>query len=78
MVVSNVINLSDIKSYSSIKKNLEGKKHSLQFLPISLEKISKQINFKTKYNLKDGIEEILLFLKKNINENFDNKKYSNT
>ena len=45
MVVSNVINLSDIKSYSSIKKNLEGKKHSLQFLPISLEKISKQKNF---------------------------------
>jgi hypothetical protein len=45
MTVSSVINLSDIKSYSSIKKNLEGKKCSLQFLPISLEPISKEKNF---------------------------------
>lgn len=45
MTVSSVINLSDIKSYSSIKKNLEGKKCSLQFLPVSLETISKQKNF---------------------------------
>lgn len=45
MTVSSVINLSDIKSYSSIKKNLEGKKCSLQFLPKSLETISKEKNF---------------------------------
>ena len=45
MTVSSVIKLSDIESYSSIKKNLEGKKCSLQFLPVSLEPISKQKNF---------------------------------
>jgi len=45
MKVSSVIKLSDIQSYSSIKKNLEGKKTSLQFLPLSLEPISKQKNF---------------------------------
>mgnify|MGYP000002747286 CR=1 FL=1 len=45
MTVSSVIKLSDIESYSSIKKNLEGKKCSLQFLPVSLETISKQKNF---------------------------------
>jgi len=45
MMVNSVIKLSDIESYSSIKNNLEDKKCSLQFLPISLEKISKQKNF---------------------------------
>ena len=45
MTVSSVIKLSDIESYSLIKKNLELKKCSLQFLPISLENISKQKNF---------------------------------
>ena len=45
MTVSSVVKLSDIESYSSIKKNLEGKKCSLQFLPASLEPISKQKNF---------------------------------
>ena len=45
MTVSSVIKLSDIESYSLIKKNLELKKCSLQFLPVSLESISKQKNF---------------------------------
>ena len=45
MTVSSVVKLSDIESYQSIKKNLENKKHSLQFLPVSLEEISKQKNF---------------------------------
>lgn len=45
MIVSSVVKLSDIESYHSINKNLEKKKHSLQFLPISLEEISKQKNF---------------------------------
>jgi len=45
MTVSSVVKLSDIRSYSSIKKNLESKKCSLQFLPVSLEQISKQPNF---------------------------------
>lgn len=45
MTVLSVIKLSDIESYQSINKNLEKKKHSLQFLPISLEEISKQKNF---------------------------------
>jgi len=58
-----------------INKNDE---KDLRNYKVSFKKITKEINFKTEYNLKDGIEEILLFLKKNINENFDNKKYSNT
>ena len=45
MAVSSVIKLSDVPSYSSIKKNLESKKCSLQFLPLSLEEISKSKNF---------------------------------
>lgn len=45
MTVSSVVKLSDIESYSSIKKNLELKKCSLQFLPTSLESISKEKNF---------------------------------
>ena len=45
MAVSSVIKLSDVPSYSSIKKNLESKKCSLQFLPVSLDEISKSKNF---------------------------------
>ncbi len=45
MTVSSVVKLSDLESYSSIKKNLDSKKCSLQFLPSSLEKISKEKNF---------------------------------
>ena len=42
MNVSTVINLSEIKGYSSIRRKLEGKKNSLQFLPQSLEELSKE------------------------------------
>lgn len=45
MTVSSVIKLSDIESYSSIKKSLENKKCSLQFLPLSMESLSKEKNF---------------------------------
>ncbi len=45
MTVSSVVKLSDIESYSSIKKNLDLKKCSLQFLPASLESLSKEKNF---------------------------------
>lgn len=45
MSLSSVVRLSDIKSYSSIRKNLELKECSLQFLPLSLEQISKSKNF---------------------------------
>ena len=45
MNVSSVIKLSDISSYSSIKKSLDKKKCSLQFLPISLEPLSNDKNF---------------------------------
>ncbi len=45
MTVSSVVKLSDIESYSSIKKNLDLKKCSLQFLPVSLESLSKEKNF---------------------------------
>ena len=45
MTVSSVIKLSDIESYSSIKKSLENKKCSLQFLPLSMEPLSKEKNF---------------------------------
>lgn len=45
MIVKNVIPLSKVKGYSSIRKKLEEKKHSLQFLPISLEPISKNKKF---------------------------------
>jgi hypothetical protein len=45
MTVSSVVKLSDIESYSSIKKNLDLKKCSLQFLPSSIESISKNKNF---------------------------------
>ena len=45
MTVSSVVKLSDIESYSLIKKNIESKKCSLQFLPNCLERISKNKNF---------------------------------
>lgn len=45
MLDSSVVSLVDISSYSSIKKNLNNKKFSLQFLPISLEKFSIEKNF---------------------------------
>jgi len=45
MTVSSVVKLSDIESYSSIKKSLENKKCSLQFLPLSMESLSKEKNF---------------------------------
>ncbi len=40
-----VVNLSSIKGYLSIRQKLESKKCSLQFLPQSLENISKDKNF---------------------------------
>lgn len=41
MTLTNVIPLTDIKSYSSLKKNISEKKCSLQFLPVSLEDLSR-------------------------------------
>ena len=40
-----VVSLSDVKGYSSIRQKLHGKKCILQFLPQSLENISKDKNF---------------------------------
>jgi hypothetical protein len=40
-----VIPLSEVKGYSTIREKLKDKTHSLQFLPISLEKLSKDKNF---------------------------------
>jgi hypothetical protein len=51
MNVKTVIPLSKVKGYSSIRKKLEEKKHSLQFLPISLEAISKNKKFMYKNKL---------------------------
>jgi len=48
MSVLSVVNLSEIKGYSSIRQKLEGKKNSLQFLPQSLEKLSKEKLFEYK------------------------------
>ena len=48
-----VVPLSEIKGYSNIRKKLEDKKHSLQFLPQSLEDLSKNKTFTYKnQNLK--------------------------
>ena len=48
-----VVPLSEIKGYSNIRKKLEDKKHSLQFLPQSLEDLSKNKTFTyKKQNLK--------------------------
>ena len=55
MVVSSVINISDVDSYSSIRKNMDDKKSSLQFLPISLENLSRSKIFRYKEeNLKSA------------------------
>jgi len=43
--VSVVVSLSEVKGYSSIRQKLEGKKCSLQFLPQSLENLSKESTF---------------------------------
>jgi len=45
MSVKSVIPLSKVNGYSNIRKKLEDKKHSLQFLPESLEECSKSKNF---------------------------------
>jgi len=45
MSVLTVTNLSNIKGYSSIRQKLEEKKNSLQFLPQSLENLSKEKTF---------------------------------
>lgn len=45
MSFNTVVNLSDIEQYSSLKKNLNQKKFSLQFLPKSLEEFSKNKYF---------------------------------
>jgi len=42
---TSVVSISEISSYSSIKKNLIDKKCSLQFLPVCLEQLSKNKNF---------------------------------
>ena len=48
-----VVPLSEIKGYTNIRKKLEDKKHSLQFLPQSLEELSKHKTFAYKsQNLK--------------------------
>ena len=48
-----VVPLNEIKGYTNIRKKLEDKKHSLQFLPQSLENISKLKTFTyKKQNLK--------------------------
>ena len=48
MNVKTVLPLSKVSSYSSIRKKLEDKKWSLQFLPQSLEDLSKNQNFEYK------------------------------
>ena len=48
MSVRSIVPLSKISGYSNIRKKLEGKKHSLQFLPESLEEFSKSKNFEYK------------------------------
>lgn len=48
MNVKSILPLSKINGYSNIRKKLEDKKHSLQFLPESLEEFSKSKNFEYK------------------------------
>lgn len=48
MSVKSIVPLSKIRGYSNIRKKLEDKKHSLQFLPESLEEFSKTKNFEYK------------------------------
>lgn len=45
MTVKTVVNISEIPSYSSINKNLSNKKFGLQFLPKSLENLTRQKYF---------------------------------
>lgn len=47
-IVKKVIPLSSVKGYSNIRKKLEDKKHSLQFLPKSLEELAKNKKFEYK------------------------------
>jgi hypothetical protein len=47
-IVKKVIPLSSIKGYSNIRKKLEDKKHSLQFLPKKLEELAKNKKFEYK------------------------------
>ena len=47
-IVKKVIPLSSIKGYSNIRKKLEDKKHSLQFLPKKLEDLAKNKKFEYK------------------------------
>ena len=47
-IVKKVIPLSSVKGYSNIRKKLEDKKHSLQFLPKSLEDLAKNKKFEYK------------------------------
>ena len=48
MSLKSILPLSQISGYSNIRKKLEDKKHSLQFLPESLEVFSKNKNFEYK------------------------------
>lgn len=48
MSVKSIVPLSKINGYSNIRKKLEEKKHSLQFLPESLEAFSKNKKFEYK------------------------------
>jgi len=48
MSVKSIVPLSKIDGYSNIRKKLEGKKHSLQFLPESMEVFSKSKSFEYK------------------------------
>jgi hypothetical protein len=48
MSVNSIVPLSKIGGYSNIRKKLEDKKHSLQFLPESMEEFSKSKNFEYK------------------------------
>ena len=47
-IVKKVIPLSGVKGYSNIRKKLEDKKHSLQFLPKNLEDLAKNKKFEYK------------------------------
>ena len=47
-IVKKVIPLSSVKGYSNIRKKLEDKKNSLQFLPKKLEDLAKNKKFEYK------------------------------
>ena len=48
MSENSIVPLFKISGYSNIRKKLEDKKHSLQFLPESMEEFSKNKNFEYK------------------------------